>query len=125
LKIDWKELISKGPACKNYFESDNISKFHGLFGVAVYLSISPTLKVDERNLVPTLLEHFCALIENRGNDCKKLEQFMANLPQLELIKQVIQKKIYSDLELVLLKVILDINEYYLRISDSPLYQVYS
>ncbi len=103
-----------------------------MFGVSLYSTLTNTfnLKLTTNNLLPTVINYFIKSQEKVNNKMKKgnenynnNEIFINSLPDLDSIYIILNKYLFSDIELVPIKTILDIYESHYKKIDFPMFEV--
>lgn len=120
INIDWGEVENDKSSAYNIYNK------YGYFGVAVFSSLSNVnkLKISVRRYISNIVEYYYECYhKNSPESLTSLREFIENLPQLDLFRQVIYKRLVSKNELVLMKIVLDIYESYYYKYDGPLYKV--
>ena len=111
------EINNKGKACIIFSKKVYILISYGLFGASIYSSLNNVLNVvlNEKNFFNQILNHFLLNLKNRDSEgLMKINSFIQSLPKIDLIYEIISKRLYNDLELFPIKLILDMLLYYFQ-----------
>lgn len=80
--------------------------------------------LNEKNLIPRLINFLIINVEKANTEgMKKIDIFLNSLPDIDLIQETISKRLYSELDLVPIKLILDIYIFYFRNNDIVINEV--
>lgn len=92
---------------------DEIVKDHGYLGLALYTHFGQYLNnLNTDNLIPSLLRHYCNTNPSKSKNCNEMD--FDSLLSLEGLKEVLNKKLFSDRDLLPMKVLLSIYENHLK-----------
>ena len=100
------EINNKGKACIIFSKKVYILISYGLFGASIYSSLNNVLNVvlNEKNFFNQILNHFLLNLKNRDSEgLMKINSFIQSLPKIDLIYEIISKRLYNDLELFPIK----------------------
>ena len=121
------EINNKGKACIIFSKKVYIFISYGLFGASIYSSLNNVLNVvlNEKNFFNQILNHFLLNLKNRDSEgLMKINSFIQSLPKIDLIYEIISKRLYNDLELFPIKLILDMLLYYFQDNEMVENEVY-
>ena len=121
------EINNKGKACIIFSKKVYILISYGLFGASIYSSLNNVLNVvlNEKNFFNQILNHFLLNLKNRDSEgLMKINSFIQSLPKIDLIYEIISKRLYNDLELFPIKLILDMLLYYFQDNEMVENEVY-
>lgn len=128
LQIDWGEIENEKSHAYQIWD-----KF-GYFGVSVFSSLSnlSSLILSPKTFPSKIVDYYWQLFDKytqsginnnkkSGEVISQIEEFISNLPKLELIREVIYQRLITRKELTCLKIVLDIYQNYYNNFDHPLY----
>ena len=106
------------------YHIDEIYDKYGYIGIALYhcLSELKILKITPDKFHKNIIEFYSKNIEKNTNDTIiTAKNFVECLPDLKLIREIIQTNNITKKELITFKMILDIYEHFYKKFDGPLY----
>ena len=122
LPIDWQEIENEKS------EAYQICDRFGYFGVSLFSTLSKVkiLHLTSKKFLKSIVEFYSKLLENYElahsyESLNNISSFIANLPNLKLLKKVLCQKMITKKELICLKLILDLYEHYFTKFDRPFY----
>jgi hypothetical protein len=121
------EINNKGKACIIFSKKVYILISYGLFGASIYSSLKNVLNVvlNEKNFFNQILNHFILNLKNSDSEgLMNINSFIQSLPKIDLIYEIISKRLYNDLELFPIKLILDLLLYYFQDNEMVENEVY-
>jgi hypothetical protein len=108
--INWGDIENeKSNAYKIYDK-------YGLFGVGIFQCLDEKeMKITSKRFEFNFIDFYFSIM----NDNSKLENLITRLPKLSKVREVIYRKIFTQKELIIIKLYLDINENYYRYHNTP------